>query len=303
MRLKAPKADKYIPHLHSMRQLKITASITERTPVTERYLSEVAPIELISKEREVELAQAIRMGDKQAEHELIKANLRFVISCAKQYQNRGLSLDDLIAEGNIGLIKAAQRFDDTRGFKFITYAVTWVRQAILDAIQKHSRTVRMPSNKIQQINEVRDITAKLLQENDGNVSPDAVCQEMGIDLHTYHVLLSANASVSLDKKISEDDDKTMHDFMVDEGANLENHISEISMKKQLQIALGCLTNLEKEIIMESFGLNKEGRELTMNELAFKFDYSSERIRQIKQKCLQKMKKYLVTQCNMRTVER
>lgn len=286
-----------------MRQLKITASITERTPVTERYLSEVAPIELISKEREVELAQAIRMGDKQAEHELIKANLRFVISCAKQYQNRGLSLDDLIAEGNIGLIKAAQRFDDTRGFKFITYAVTWVRQAILDAIQKHSRTVRMPSNKIQQINEVRDITAKLLQENDGNVSPDAVCQEMGIDLHTYHVLLSANASVSLDKKISEDDDKTMHDFMVDEGANLENHISEISMKKQLQIALGCLTNLEKEIIMESFGLNKEGRELTMNELAFKFDYSSERIRQIKQKCLQKMKKYLVTQCNMRTVER
>lgn len=286
-----------------MRQLKITASITERTPITERYLSEVAPIELISKEREVELAQAIKRGDKQAEHELIKANLRFVISCAKQYQNRGLSLDDLIAEGNLGLIKAAQRFDDTRGFKFITYAVTWVRQAIMDAIQKYSRTVRMPSNKIQQINEVRNVTAKLLQENDGNLSPDAVCQEMGIDLHTYHVLLSANASVSLDKKISEDDDKTMHDFMVDEGANLENHISEISMKKQLQIALECLTHLEKQIIMESFGLNKEGRELTMNELALKFDYSSERIRQIKQKCLQKMKRYLVTKCNMRAIER
>jgi RNA polymerase primary sigma factor len=286
-----------------MRQLKITNSITERTPITERYLSEVAHIDMISQEREVELAQAIKRGDKQAEHDLIKANLRFVISCAKQYQNRGLSLDDLIAEGNLGLIKAAQRFDETRGFKFISYAVTWIRQAIMDSIQKNSRTVRMPSNKIQQINAIRDITTKLLQENDGNISPDVICQKLGIDMSTYNILMSANASVSMDKKITEDDTKTMHDFMIDENSNLENHISDISMKEQLQIALGCLTEFEKAVIMESYGLNKEGRELSLNELALKFDYSSERIRQIKHKCLQKMKRYLVKKCRMTTIER
>jgi RNA polymerase primary sigma factor len=286
-----------------MRQLKITHQITERTPTTERYLSEVSPIEMISQEREVELAKKIREGDKKAEHELVKANLRFVISCAKQYQNRGMSLDDLINEGNLGLIKAAQRFDETRGFKFISYAVGWIRQAIMEAIQKHSRTVRLPSNRIQQINELREVTSKLAQENEGQISIADVCDKMKIDYETYNLLMASNGSVSMDKKVSDDDDLTLHDFMKDENSDLELHISSMSMKRQIQMALSCLNDLEKEIILNSFGLNKDEREMTLGELAERNDYSSERIRQIREKSLIKMKRFLINRCKMTTIEK
>lgn len=286
-----------------MRQLKITNQITERTQITERYLSEVAPIEMISQDREVELAIRIKQGDKEAEHELVKANLRFVISCAKQYQNRGIPLDDLINEGNLGLIKAAQRFDETRGFKFISYAVGWIRQAIMEAIHKNSRTVRLPSNRIQQMNELKDITSKLIQENDGQVSISEVCEKMNIDYGTYNMLIAGNGSVSMDKKISDDDDITLHDFMQDESSNLETQISSMSMKKQIQMALSCLNGFEREVILNSYGLNKESREMTLNELAERNDYSSERIRQIREKALKKMKRFLVERCKMKTIDK
>lgn len=286
-----------------MRQLKITHQITERTPTTERYLSEVSPIEMISQEREVELAKKIREGDKKAEHELVKANLRFVISCAKQYQNRGISLDDLINEGNLGLIKAAQRFDETRGFKFISYAVGWIRQAIMEAIHKHSRTVRLPSNRIQQMNELKDVTSKLAQENEGQISIADVCDKMKIDYGTYNLLMASNGSVSMDKKVSDDDNLTLHDFMEDENSDLELHISDMSMKRQIQMALSCLNDFEKEIILNSFGLNKDGREMTLGELAERNDYSSERIRQIREKSLIKMKRFLINRCKMTTIEK
>ena len=286
-----------------MRQLKITTQITERTPTTERYLSEVAPIEMVSQDREVELARLIREGDKKAEHELVNANLRFVISCAKQYQNRGIPLDDLINEGNLGLIKAAQRFDETRGFKFISYAVGWIRQSIMEAIHKNSRTVRLPSNKIQQINELRDVTSQLAQQNEGHVSISQVCETMGIDHETYNVLTSGNGSISMDKKISDNDDATLHDFMGDESSDLENHISSMSMKKQIQMALSCLSDFEKEVILNTYGLNKDNREMTLGELADRNGYSSERIRQIREKSLTKMKKFLVNRCKMTTIEK
>jgi RNA polymerase primary sigma factor len=258
---------------------------------------------MISQEKEVELAKKIRAGDKQAEHELVKANLRFVISCAKQYQNRGMSLDDLINEGNLGLIKAAQRFDETRGFKFISYAVGWIRQAIMEAIQKHSRTVRLPSNRIQQINELREVTSKLAQENEGQISIADVCDKMKIDYETYNLLMASNGSVSMDKKVSDDDDLTLHDFMEDESSDLELHISDMSMKRQIQMALSCLNDFEKEIILNSFGLNKDGREMTLGELAERNDYSSERIRQIREKSLIKMKRFLINRCKMTTIEK
>lgn len=286
-----------------MRQLKITNKITERTDITDRYLNEVSPIELITHDKEVELAIRIKKGDKKAEHELVKANLRFVISCAKQYQNRGLSLDDLISEGNYGLIKAAQRFDETRGFKFISYAVIWIRQSILEAINKNSRIVRLPQNKIQQINRLRDVTSKLTQEDEGFVSIEKICQTMEIDYETYTLLVSANSSVSMDKKMSDEDDVTLHDFMSDEEMGVEKHLSDISMKKQLKMALACLDEFERNVITNYYGLNSEGREFTLGEIAEKMDYSSERIRQIKNKCLQKMRKFMLRTLKMTTIER
>ena len=187
-----------------MRQLKITATITERTFISEKYFNEVQIIPLIDANKEIELAQRIKKGDKSAENELVKANLRFVISVAKQYQNRGLPLEELIAEGNMGLIKAAQRFDETRGFKFISYAVSWIRQSILEALSKNAKTVRLPQNKIQQQNELKDLIAKKSQENNGSFSIDDICRELNIDHETYGILVNGNKSTSLDTQLNSD---------------------------------------------------------------------------------------------------
>jgi len=183
-----------------MRQLKITATITERSFISEKYFNEVQSIPMIDPAKEIELAQRIKKGDKIAENELVTSNLRFVISVAKQYQNRGLPLEELIAEGNMGLIKAAQRFDETRGFKFISYAVSWIRQSILEALSKNAKTVRLPQNKIQQQHDLKALIAKKSQENNGNFSIDEVCKELNIDHETYNILVSGNSATSLDSK-------------------------------------------------------------------------------------------------------
>jgi RNA polymerase primary sigma factor len=275
-----------------MRQLKITATITERTFISEKYFNEVQTIPMIDANKEIELAQRIKKGDKSAENELVKANLRFVISCAKQYQNRGLPLEELIAEGNLGLIKAAQRFDETRGFKFISYAVSWIRQSILEALSKNAKTVRLPQNKIQQQHDLKSLIAKKSQENNGNFSIDDICRELNIDHETYTILINGNNSTSLDMKLNNDSEMTFLDIMEDKNTNMDNFISNDSRKIQLKLAFSCLGHMEKEVLLYSFGINKENREMTYSEVGYRLELSGERVRQIRMKALKKLKSYL-----------
>jgi RNA polymerase primary sigma factor len=275
-----------------MRQLKITATITERTFISEKYFNEVQIIPLIDVNKEIELAQRIKKGDKIAENELVKANLRFVISVAKQYQNRGLPLEELIAEGNMGLIKAAQRFDETRGFKFISYAVSWIRQSILEALSKNAKTVRMPQNKIQQQHVLKALIAKKSQENNGNFSIDDVCKELNIDHETYVILVNGNNSTSLDMQLNNDSEMTFLDIVEDKNTNMDNFISNDSRKIQLKLAFSCLKDTEREVLLYSFGLNKENREMTYSEVGYRLELSGERVRQIKIKALKKLRHYL-----------
>ncbi len=272
-----------------MRGIKITASITDRTFLVEKYFNDVSSIPMIDQQKEVELAQKIKKGDKVAENELVKANLRFVISCAKQYQNRGLSLEELIAEGNVGLIKAAQRFDETRGFKFISYAVGWVRQSILEAIIKHGKLIRLPQNRVQQQNRLLDLITKKTQENNGFFSTDEICKELNIDHQTFNILFIGNKSTSLDTQINNDSETTLLDILKDETDNIDDHLTNITRKKQIETALSCLSEIEKEVIMLSYGINKQNREYTNIEIAHKLEFSSERIRQIKNKALKRLK--------------
>ena len=275
-----------------MRNLKITNSITERTFITEKYFNDVSSIPMIDQQREIELAQKIKQGDKKAENELVSANLRFVISCAKKYQNRGLSLDELIAEGNLGLIKAAQRFDETRGFKFISYAVNWVRQSILEALHKNGRMVRLPQNKISQQNKVLDLISKKTQENNGIFSVDDICYELNIDRQTFNVLLNGNKSTSLNSAVSNDNETTLLDTLKEEIINVDEYISDKTRKKQIENSLSCLTEIEKEIIILSFGINEKSEEFSNSEIGMRLDLSSERVRQLKIKSLKKLKIYL-----------
>lgn len=275
-----------------MRNLKITNSITERTFITEKYFNDVSAIPMIDQQKEIELAQKIKNGDKKAENELVSANLRFVISCAKKYQNRGLSLDELIAEGNLGLIKAAQRFDETRGFKFISYAVSWVRQSILEALHKNGRMVRLPQNRISQQNKILDLVSKKTQENNGTYSVDEICDELSIDRHTFNVLLFGNKSTSLNSAVSSDSETTLLDILNDEVINVDEYISNNTRKKQIESSLSCLTGIEKEIIILGFGLNEKNEELSNSEIGSRLDLSSERVRQLKIKSLKKLKIFL-----------
>jgi len=275
-----------------MRSLKITSSITERTFLIEKYFNDVSSIPMIDQEKEVELAQKIKKGDKDAENELVRANLRFVISCAKKYQNRGLSLEELIAEGNVGLIKAAQRFDETKGFKFISYAVSWIRQAILESILKHGKTIRLPQNRIQQQNRLLDLITKKIQENNGFFSVDEVCKELNIDYNTFNILYVVNKSTSLDTKVNNDSETTLLDIIKNNENNPDDYINSNTRKDQIKNALLSLTELEREVIMLSYGLNKQNREFTNSEIATQLDFSSERIRQIKNTSLRKLKVFL-----------
>lgn len=275
-----------------MRQIKITTQITERTFITEKYFTEVSNLPMIDQNREVELARCIKNGDKKAEKELIEANLRFVISCAKKYQNRGLSLDDLIAEGNLGLIKAATRFDETRGFKFISYAVNWIRQAILEALSKNARLVRIPGNRYGQQSKIKDLISQKQQENSGSYSVQDICKELNIDIETYNIIMNGNSSISLDKTISQDSEMKLIDTIENTSETVDQYMDSIMNKRQIEIAVSCLSEFEKSIIYKSFGINDQNREFTNSEIAMDLDCSAEKVRQMKHKILLKMKKEL-----------
>jgi RNA polymerase primary sigma factor len=279
-----------------MRQLKITKLITHRaTESIEKYLLEISKIPLITSDREIELAKLIKTGDNKALCELINANLRFVVSVAKQYQNRGVDLIDLINEGNLGLIKGAQRFDETRGFKFISYAVWWVRQSIIDAIANNGRIIRLPLNKIGLQNKFLRATSKLEQELQRIPSDDEIMQEMQIeDAKEYNSLCENMTRVqSYDAPISDDNSISALDIMITKDNTIENPDSSLileSLKYDINSILGTLHIREKVVVESFFGLNGNVS-MNLNEIAEKYGYSTERVRQIKDVAIKKFRIY------------
>lgn len=276
-----------------MRQLKITKQITNRESESlDKYLQEISKFELISAEEEVELAQRVREGDEVALQRLTKANLRFVISVSKQYQNQGLSLPDLINEGNLGLIKAAQRFDETRGFKFISYAVWWIRQSILQAIAEHARIVRLPLNKIGSINKVNKAFSKLEQEFERNPSNHEIAEELDTTVSDVKKSLSiAGRHVSMDAPLSKDDDSSsdMYEvFVSEDGSSPDDDILAQSLKDEIERSLSTLSTREAEVIKLYYGIDQR-YPLTLEEIGGKFDLTRERVRQVKEKGLRKLK--------------
>lgn len=274
-----------------MRQLKINKSITNRENASlDKYLTDIGREGLISPDEEVRLAQLIREGDRVALNKLVKANLRFVVSVAKQYQNQGLSLPDLINEGNVGLIKAASRFDETRGFKFISYAVWWIRQGILQALAEQSRIVRLPLNQVGSINKIKKTISKLEQEL--NRAP--FMEEVAASLETSHSKIDAalrisSRSISIDAPISTDDDTTMVDFITsDDTPNTDDLLMQESLNSEIQRSLATLTEKERDVINLYYGIGLN-HGLTLDEIGDKFDLTRERVRQIKEKAIRRLK--------------
>jgi RNA polymerase primary sigma factor len=274
-----------------MRQLKITKQLTNREITSlDKYLQEIGRLEMISPEEEVILAQKIKQGDQKALETLTKANLRFVVSVAKQYQNQGMSLPDLINEGNLGLIKAAQRFDETRGFKFISYAVWWIRQSILQALAEQSRIVRLPLNKIGSLNKISKSYAKLEQEYERTPNPEEVAADLDIpDNEVRDSLRHTGKHLSMDAPLANDEDNTMYDFMKNEdGQTPESELMYESLKLEINRAISTLTPKEADILKMFFGL--EGyTPMTLDEIGEKFDLTRERVRQIKEKAIRRLK--------------
>jgi len=274
-----------------MRQLKITKQVTNRETLSlDKYLHEIGKVELLSAEKEVELAKRIRKGDRQALEELIKANLRFVVSVSKQYQNQGLSLPDLINEGNLGLIKAAQRFDETRGFKFISYAVWWIRQSILQALAEQARIVRLPLNKIGSINKINRTFSKLEQEFQREPTPEEVAGilETSSDMVEEAIKVS-NHHVSMDAPLRDEDDNSLYDVMLnDESPSPDSGLITNSLRKEIERTLSTLGEREAEILKHYFGLNGY-RQHTLEEIGDVFNLTRERVRQIKEKSIKKLK--------------
>ncbi|GMT46273.1 MAG: RNA polymerase sigma factor RpoD [bacterium] len=274
-----------------MRQLKITKQVTNReTASLDKYLQEIGKVDLITAEQEVELARRIKQGDKTALEELTKANLRFVVSVSKQYQNQGLSLPDLINEGNLGLIKAAQRFDETRGFKFISYAVWWIRQSILQALAEQSRIVRLPLNKIGSINKINKATAKLEQkyEREPDYKEIAVILDMTVN-EVKESKRNAGRHVSMDAPLIQDEDNNMYDVLKsEESVTPETALLYESLRKEIDRAISTLTQREADVIRLYFGLNG-GHPMTLEEIGEKFDLTRERVRQIKEKAIRRLK--------------
>ena len=274
-----------------MRQLKITKQVTNReTASLDKYLQEIGKVELISAEEEVELAQRIKQGDKIALEKLTKANLRFVVSVAKQYQNQGLSLPDLINEGNLGLIKAAQRFDETRGFKFISYAVWWIRQSILQALAEQSRIVRLPLNKIGSINKINKTYAKLEQEFEREPNAEEIAEVLEItEAEVKESLKNAGRHISMDAPLVQDEDNTMYDVLKSEEAPTpETELLYESLRKEIDRAISTLTQREQDVVRLYFGLNGS-HPMTLEEIGEKFDLTRERVRQIKEKAIRRLK--------------
>lgn len=276
----------------SMRQLKITKSITNRESQSlEKYLQEIGKVELISPEEEVRLAGLIKQGDQRALDRLTKANLRFVVSVAKQYQNQGLSLPDLINEGNLGLIKAAQRFDETRGFKFISYAVWWIRQSILQSLAEQARIVRLPLNKVGLTNRIQKAFSQLEQEFEREPSADEIAELLKLDIDEVTSTLSINARhVSMDTPLSEGEDGTLIDLMVNPNAvpterNIEH---DESLKMEIERSLKALTERQKEVICYFFGIGID-HPMSLEDIGDHFSLTRERVRQIKDKAITKLK--------------
>ena len=273
-----------------MRQLKITKSITNReSEALDKYLQEIGKEEMISVEEEVELAQRIRKGDEKALERLTKANLRFVVSVAKQYQNQGLSLPDLINEGNMGLIKAAEKFDETRGFKFISYAVWWIRQSILQAIAEQSRIVRLPLNQVGSVNKINKILNKFEQENERRPSLEEISEAIDLPEDKIDEAMSINGRhVSVDAPFVEGEDNSLLDVLVNDDAPMADRTLVVeSLKSEINNALKTLNERERNIIEAFYGINSP--EMTLEEIGTKFGLTRERVRQIREKAIRRLR--------------
>ena len=273
-----------------MRQLKITKSITNRESASlDKYLQEIGHEELISIEEEVELAQRIKKGDKEALERLTKANLRFVVSVAKQYQNQGLSLPDLINEGNLGLIKAAEKFDETRGFKFISYAVWWIRQSILQAIAEQSRIVRLPLNQVGSVNRINRILNKFEQENERRPSVDEIADKVDLpEDKIVDAMKAPSKHISVDAPFIEGEDNSLLDVLPNADSPMaDNELVMESLRAEISSALNVLNERERNIIEAFFGINQP--EITLEEIGDKYGLTRERVRQIKEKAIRRLR--------------
>ncbi len=276
-----------------MRQLKIENKITNRESVSlDKYLSEISKLDLLTPEEEAELASRIRDGDEDALEKLTKANLRFVVSVAKQYQNQGLSLSDLINEGNVGLIKAAKRFDETKGFKFISYAVWWIRQSILQAIVEYSRIVRLPVNKVTTYNKVQQAYSSFVQEFERAPSNEELAELLNMTPKQVSDILSiGNKHISFDAPVSNDDsDATLIDFYIQSDyEQTDRKLIEESLSEDVDLNLSVLSSREKAILKAYYGLG-EYQEMNLEEIGDMFDLTRERVRQIKERAIRKLRK-------------
>ncbi len=273
-----------------MRQLKITKSITNRESASlDKYLQEIGKEDLITVEEEVELAQRIKKGDQEALEKLTKANLRFVVSVAKQYQNQGLSLPDLINEGNLGLIKAAEKFDETRGFKFISYAVWWIRQSILQALAEQSRIVRLPLNQVGSLNKINKAFAKFEQENERTPSPEELAEVLDLPREKVtDTMRVAGRHVSVDAPFADGEDNNLLDVLVNtDSPNADRGLINESLGTEIDRALATLTEREKDIVKFFFGIGCP--EMTLEEIGDKFGLTRERVRQIKEKAIRRLR--------------
>ena len=274
-----------------MRQLKITKQVTNReTASLDKYLQEIGKVDLITADEEVELAQRIKAGDQIALEKLTKANLRFVVSVAKQYQNQGLTLPDLINEGNLGLIKAAQRFDETRGFKFISYAVWWIRQSILQALAEQSRIVRLPLNKIGSINKINKTYAFLEQSHERPPSAEEIAKELDMTINDVkESMKNSGRHVSMDAPLVEGEDSNLYDVLRSgESPNPDKDLLHESLRTEIERALDTLTPREADEISLYFGLGNQ-HPMTLEEIGETFDLTRERVRQIKEKAIRRLK--------------
>ncbi len=273
-----------------MRQLKITKSITNRESASlDKYLQEIGREDLITVEEEVELAQRIRNGDRIALEKLTRANLRFVVSVAKQYQNQGLSLPDLINEGNLGLIKAAEKFDETRGFKFISYAVWWIRQSILQALAEQSRIVRLPLNQVGSLNKINKAFSKFEQENERRPSAEELAEELDIPVEKIADTMKVSGRhISVDAPFVEGEDNSLLDVMInDDSPNADRALINESLSKEIERALSTLSDREHDIVKKFFGIGVP--EMTLEEIGDEFGLTRERVRQIKEKAIRRLR--------------
>ncbi len=273
-----------------MRQLKITKSITNRESASlDKYLQEIAKYDLITVEEEVELAQRIRQGDKIAEEKLVRANLRFVVSVAKQYQNQGLTLPDLINEGNLGLIKAAKKFDETRGFKFISYAVWWIRQSIMQAVNEQSRIVRLPLNQVSTLSKYKKAIATFEQEFERQPTPEELSEIMDLPVEkVLETMKVSSKNVSVDAPFQEGEDGSLLDVLENpDSPKVDRGLISESLSTEIHRAFSTLSEREREILKYSYGIGTQ--ELTLEEIGNEFGLTRERVRQIKEKAIRKLR--------------